>query len=151
MWLDDDHIADVFDDTKPASAEEVAPQPDRRQSNSSANFNVSIFHVVFGSHSPHRICNWALESRWMTGWRLWQRGILPHLSKDKTSVKAWLCLLIQATVIRHWRGGAFGHPSHLEWTGDHAQVCSVMIDLLKLYSFAQAEFAEWKFCAEQWA
>lgn len=39
VWLDDDHIADVFDDTKPASAEEVAPQPDRRQSNSSANFN----------------------------------------------------------------------------------------------------------------
>lgn len=39
VWLDDDHLADVFDDTKTVSAEEVAPQPNRRQSNSSSNFN----------------------------------------------------------------------------------------------------------------
>ena len=42
VWMDDDHIADVFDDTKPTSpAEEAGAPSTRRNSGSSSNFNVS--------------------------------------------------------------------------------------------------------------
>ena len=42
VWTDDDHIADVFDETKtPPTGENGNPQP-RRASGSSSNFNVRI-------------------------------------------------------------------------------------------------------------
>ena len=42
MWTDDDHIADVFDETKTPPTGENGNQQPRRASGSSSNFNVRL-------------------------------------------------------------------------------------------------------------
>ena len=42
VWTDDDHIADVFDETKTPPTGENGNQQPRRASGSSSNFNVRI-------------------------------------------------------------------------------------------------------------
>ena len=68
VWTDDDHIADVFDETKsPPAGENGNQQPRRASSGSSSNFNVRTAKFYFKiSKTYSRICNYGWVNNQLT-------------------------------------------------------------------------------------
>jgi len=55
LWMDDDHIADCFQEQKPEIGEEARNREDRRSSNSSSNFNDVQLRLGLGVQEDDRI------------------------------------------------------------------------------------------------
>ena len=89
VWTDDDHIADVFDETKTQpTGENGNQQPRRASSGSSSNFNVRTILIspcyltVWKNDLLCRICNYDwVNSKLMIELKFCQIGTRQHSSQ----------------------------------------------------------------------